>query len=370
MKRIPAVTYLKLLATVMVFVRHALIVSVDSYNVVLRHPAQMVFVMPAWSGVWIFFTVSGFLTGRTLLKQRKFSLTRKGWWLFIRQRGISLLVPAFCFIFTAQLFVTPDVLFRPNVWLRFITLTFNGGTGVGHGVGLVWYVFILMWLYFLSFPVCMLLDHLEKRFQNQEHAWIILFIGVVLFGVFYRCIAGVFLKLDWYNFLYANPIANIDLFFGGLLTNKIGQFPSRQSQGKRWNRTKMVIGAGTALFLANCALSYYAEIGVSIASRVYRYVFPTVILLFTAWVLFAFGRGSSVEKKLHPFISFLDRQQFSFYLWHSVVMYCLSKRINFENPWLSHAALIVAGCFVTLAIACLFTNAVKPIIVSLQTKKH
>lgn len=173
------------------------------------------FYMPAWAGVWMFFLLSGFLTGQRLLKDDA-DLTDLGILRFALEKIVKIGFPTWFFIFIIALIGFPDYLFDWKLLLRWLTFSYNGTPGV-IGIGATWFVSTIMQLYFMAPFFCRWIRKLSQR-KNGNYLCMGIFLLICILELAGRVFAYR-IGLDWFGLVYTVSIVNLDLFFGGILCN-------------------------------------------------------------------------------------------------------------------------------------------------------
>ena len=207
---------LKVYATLMVFICHSTIIAHQEFGFELQGVWRALNT-PAWGGVWMFFTLGGFLAAYGF-DQQKYTLDKTGIIRYYKGRFIKVLLPTWIFISLMYIAQMNEANVSFITIVQFLTCTFNGsGAGIKL-VGASWYVFITMWLYLLAPWLYKGIMHLENRQKGQEiRSFIILLSLVCLVGLAYRFIGYRLFRLDYYTWMYANVLGSIDLFIIGMI---------------------------------------------------------------------------------------------------------------------------------------------------------
>jgi len=142
------INILRVFATYLVFSCHAIIVSRDTFG--LREDGiNRLFGTPAWGGVWIFLVISGFLAAYGF-ESNKYNLSKRGILKYYKSRFAKVLLPTWIFISIIYIFLMDESHVSITTLVQWLTCTFNGKSTNLLGVGASWYVFVIMWLYFIS----------------------------------------------------------------------------------------------------------------------------------------------------------------------------------------------------------------------------
>lgn len=260
---------------------------------------------------------------------------------YYSNKFFKILVPTFCFLFLCYVFAYPlQVRDNPAALLSFLTLTYNGtGPLALNGTGAAWYVFTLVHLYLLTPFFHIAAEKLSKKNVLLFCASAIL----LLLGLFYRYYAVKF-DLDWYSKIYTPFYANIDLFFGGILIDRIARV-----KFKNQNCVLLKDLSIFALLSLVCLNSlYYGNM------FIYQILCPSFYLLTLGAALIFF----SDEKWTNDYSSFFEKAlaafagiTFEFYLFHSLIYDRILPAFKEQNVFLLHAKLLIVGFVLTTICA-------------------
>ena len=293
--RVDPLNFLRAVATMMVFGQH---ISQYGGKELVRlaqtsAAGNLVFVFrfPAWAGVWIFFILSGYLAGKGFASGR-YSVDKRGVLGYYRNRITKTYVPALVFVLCELFFEhLTGVLSDPKIILRLVFCLFNGDGGFS-GMGHTWYIFMLMWLYLVTPPVCALLNLIRDKTGKKLTGQVLLWVLLILFasgGFIYRITAHR-AELDWYDHIYTPPYGNLDMYFCGVLLAYLKQSGKREYDRKRAVAQGVGLGlstAGVIIVVLMNSLVYFLATNDQDMMNLYRYVFPTLyliaVLLFTGF---------------------------------------------------------------------------------------
>lgn len=338
------ISFLKVMACVCIFLLHTSIFNARASEFYNLYSFTFLFKTPAWAGVWIFLTISGYLSGKGFFFGRYDCLSTKGILEYYWQRITKIYIPMFCFIFLCVILVYPNLLFEnvEGIWTQIITFTYRGFPSID-GISATWYLFMLAWFY-LAAPF---ISRLVMRINNHK---IInaLFCLVFILGGAYR-IAAFLKNIDWTSRVYTPVYANVDLFVCGLL------FSYLQKEKTFSKIVKILYPLLLLLFVfANCYVYYLGDCGNSYCSALYRYIFPSVYLLLVIIYLDIFVTNKKyviVKSRLLLFIEKFSSITFEFYLFHSLVLHVVSPYIYLESVFWHQIALIGISAFLTLFLS-------------------
>lgn len=302
-------------------------------------------------GYGYFFILGGFLSGKGFLIDKKYALNIKGFVQYGINRFSYILLPACIFIFISTALCYPEKLFDVQLLFRYLTMTFNGQGG-GSGIGATWYVFMVMWLYIATIPLCLLYEYYEKKchIKNANAKAIVLLCILLLAGGIYRC-GMALLGFEWYSYRYVSPLANLDLYFAGIISNKINIPLCNKEVKYTMLFTSVLLGAFVAI---NCAIYYFGELeGYAYLLHIYRNVFPSIYLILVVVLLACSQKIHVREPKA---IHFFSKYEYNFYLWHSIILLRISKVIQCQNPLVAHFSTIGITIFIVMAISIIMTS--------------
>ena len=169
-----------------------------------------------WAGVWLFFTLSGFLMGKAFSHSR-YSLDESGMRHFLRNRFLRLLPVYYVCILLIVIYRNPEVLHLHNAWimLEMTTFDYRGDLSLNPN-GALWSVSTEMQFYFLV-PILMLaLLRLRKEIGDLMFAVPLL---LLLAGRAFRIYLTRHHVDTYYSVGYAPLLPNLDLFVTGMSLN-------------------------------------------------------------------------------------------------------------------------------------------------------
>lgn len=308
--KIDIFNFIRGIAILLVFCLHTVILVEPAFEGV---KCQKIFYTPAWLAMWIFFFLSGYLLGKGFYNG-KYDCSKGGIAKFYSSRLIRILPMYFLFLFSLFLFYNPTwFVENPKQILKLITFTYNGTPGIV-GTGAVWFVSTIVQLYILAPFGYKLFKHFEKQKK------VVLFFLIVL-GLGYRLLTDLF-KLDYYSYVYIFSLANIDLFFGGMLLNSFTK-DSENSQLKTFLRP-------ISLILLFAMIVLYIIFQQELSWWLYNYFFPTFTLITMLLIAYSHDyKGKIKSQSLTLFnliknplriVEYLGIISFTIYLYHSNIL--------------------------------------------------
>jgi peptidoglycan/LPS O-acetylase OafA/YrhL len=190
----------------------------------IEHPLKKAFLIllsgSPWGGVWVFFTLSGYLMGKGFVRGR-YSLDEPGVALYVRNRMLRIVPIYFMANFLLSVWICPGIFEWKNIWMLIEILTFDyrGNLGINPD-GALWSVSTEVQFYFLVPLIVVCLYMLKKKAP-----WIVTTIPLWLLtlGTVWRMsLLHLFPDFSrYYAWGYAPLVSNLDLFITGLSLNLI-----------------------------------------------------------------------------------------------------------------------------------------------------
>ncbi len=343
---------LRCYALLNVVILHAYIACKDNLGFSFSKTWQFVLKTPAWAGVWIFMIISGFLAEERLQNITEKRRPGKEILLYYADKIVKILIPTYIFISIIYILVFPKM---PSlkILIEFFTLMFRG-IGAEIGIGATWFVFTLMWLYLLAPFFSYFINYIMNRSLNPKYSIYELFFCVFLLGLMYRSF-GDYFGFDWYRWLYVSPIANIDLFFGGMLINKIRYIDFEKSSIP--NLMKWIL---LLIVTLACSLTYYygelnfVKLTNIVMLFLYKIIFPSIYLIIIFIILNSNDEDTKQLEKIFKYSSNVAGYTFQFYLWHSIIQHNIASVIPLRG-FLGYFLVVIISLIVTAYISILFT---------------
>jgi peptidoglycan/LPS O-acetylase OafA/YrhL len=197
-----------------------------------------------WAGVWVFFTLSGYLMGKGFARGR-YSLDEPGVLLYLRNRMLRIVPIYYVAIFLLSVWIYPQIFSLKNLWMLIEILTFDyRGELPINPDGALWSVTTEVQFYFLVPAIFALLLLLRKKAPKLVYslpAWLL------ISGIVWRLVL-LQTGSDTYLYSYSPLIPNLDLFVVGLSLNFLPT-PKQFLSGKRGLGAAILIGVTCAFYL-------------------------------------------------------------------------------------------------------------------------
>jgi peptidoglycan/LPS O-acetylase OafA/YrhL len=171
-----------------------------------------------WVGVWMFFTLSGYLMGKGFFSGR-YHLDSSRIASFYRNRALRI-VPLYCVaVLLVAALETPEI-FHPNrLWNLADILSFGSNGDPIHPIGALWSVSTEVQFYLLV-PLLVLLFF--ARPLRRLHLVIPLLAAIALLGMIARrLVLQSFGAQVWGSLIYSPVLGNLDIFAFGMILNPV-----------------------------------------------------------------------------------------------------------------------------------------------------
>lgn len=374
LNRIDPLNFLRVYATLVVFVAHT-----NIFTNRLVWLGKQVFFMnaPAWAAMWFFYTLSGYLAGRSFLNQRSdFSLAFVGSYYY--KKFLRVWLPTVVFIFISCVLTFPDFLPTNPIVIRNFFLCIYGSTWNNpavDGVGATWFVFTLMWLY-LSAPVwCFLASRIQtsRLMQGKPGARTAFYLAATALclaaGEIWRQYCA-WKGMDWFHYVYTPPYANVSMFAAGVFFCYL-LADIRPTVAKRLSKVLSVVGLGGLLLFFSYMFYAYGVTGQTdgIWGRVWAFYHnsaPGAVCILTLFYIYAFDENglvayspptlSTVARNPLRLIDAFSGISFEFYLIHSLILNRISPFLKAESAvseWIYTAG---AAFLISTVLAILFSK--------------
>ncbi len=253
---------LRALAFVMVFMGHFFRVVFPFTPVGIHRYFLMLLLSSPWAGVWLFFTLSGFLMGKGFASGR-YSLDEKGVRLFFRNRCLRILPIYYAGLFIVSVYRYPEIFFPRNWWMAIEMVIFDYRADIPlNPIGALWSVSTEVQFYllvpFLTFVLMQI-----KRVSGK------LFIVIPVLLIIIETMARVWIvqHRPAYTYVYSPLLTNLDLFVAGMSINYLPRLPSLSTSVKKSLGPLLIVGL-VFIYCSICYATYYSErfFGPSLAS--------------------------------------------------------------------------------------------------------
>lgn len=304
---IPALHHLRCLAALLVFAHHYLHYYLFHWT---PQPGLywLGFVLEGYTGVGLFFALSGFLFTNIILQSGKDIV----YWSFVKNRVLRIF-PLYVFVFVLAISLKPENLHGANI---FDFLISNLGSPVSSS-----FITGAAWTISIEFAFYMIFPFLIKFHRIDGDRYLLRLIALI----FVTKIA-IFLFSERANFsLYISLIGRMDQFLIGMLAAVSAQ------RGRAWlerNGRWLLIMAAGATFAALAALARYASIFGAPRHLVWLFWPSLEAILWSAVIVAYVAKPVAWPDWLESKLRRGGEISYSLYMLHLLVIYILFQTIG------------------------------------------
>ena len=314
---------LRFISALLVFVMHSRIVfGVAPKNI--TNSSQWLFFSPAWLGMNIFFTLSGYLMG-TVFSSGKYQLSRSGYNAYYKSRFLRIYPAMFFLSFILLTFLYPVWLGNKNFILRIFTFTFNGMNGAA-GFGAYWSLTTEFQFYLIVPAISFLVHHYLKTSRAKFFTIVLLFASGNLVRFISTLHYGSSLKF-WNPYIYTPLYENFDLFLSGLV---LAYIPKSDIRKFAYFAKQFWIWCFFILYLIYAKISWLALVDSNITSiKFFVIVLPSLASAVVLFLIVGIEESSRTwikpSKIWWPLIRILGPFTYCIYLLHSAVLISIQQ---------------------------------------------
>lgn len=304
-----------------------------------------------WGGVWIFFTLSGYLMGKGFVTTRH-NLTRNGIKKFYIHRIRRIFPIYFSVVCIVAVLMSPETLdFRNKMTIiEFLEYCFFDLNALKGTNGALWSISAECQFYLLV-PFLYLI--ISSLFTTNKK--------LLVFTVS-LCIAFVFLRykiltggLPWYEKVYMPLLTNLDCFLVGVITSIIVNNCRKNEIYLRKGMSYGFISLAALQIILTCCS--YPSIALFSLFNEFMSLAPAVTAVCTGGCIFLFEIGELTHKSKNSFwkiTAFAGTLTYCFYVWHWPIIHSL--RTLFTDPinLIDSLKILPLGFSVTLFISYFF----------------
>jgi peptidoglycan/LPS O-acetylase OafA/YrhL len=212
---------LRALACLLVLLGHAFMVEfppTDLKQMVQSNSPIWLLTASPWAGVWVFFTLSGYLMGKGFFSGR-YTLHDSSIYQFLANRILRIVPIYYVATILVSILICPEIFKPNNLWMLFLILIFDyQGNFSINPIGALWSVSTEMQFYLLV-PLLFLLLSLIARHAGKA----IILAPLLICGLSEWTKSHFELKFDTYQYIYTPLTSNLDCFIIGMTANPIIQ---------------------------------------------------------------------------------------------------------------------------------------------------
>jgi peptidoglycan/LPS O-acetylase OafA/YrhL len=310
-----------------------------------------------WGGVWIFFTLSGYLMGKGFVTGRH-NVSRNGLVKFYRNRILRIFPVYFSAILIVSALASPDYLDFRN-WEavgQFLDVLLFDQMG-GGVIGALWSVSTEFQFYLLVPLIFLLLKFYFKPFRS------LIFFTLIAVGIFGMAKLWILAKhpVLWHGKVYFPLLANLDCFMCGLVTSFIvNGLRDRNAYLKHGMQIGVAITALLYVLLSAWSypeMVYFPGLPGS-SSRIYFLSFaPGITAILAALAICSFEMA--VRRESRPGIFWKTQTLFGtltycIYVWHEPIILSLRKLFPSSLSFRDSIVILPSGLIITISISLLF----------------
>jgi peptidoglycan/LPS O-acetylase OafA/YrhL len=342
------------LACLNVFIGHWFInvfypaISLPSpFNSIVR---TLVSVSP-WGGVWIFFTLSGYLMGKGFVTTRH-TLTKSGIKKFYTHRIRRIFPIYFSVIFIVAVLMNPQTLdFRNHLMIKeFLEYTLFDLNGLRGSNGVLWSISAECQFYLLV-PFLYLI--IGSFFTTTKKLFLLALILAIGFSSLRYSILTC--GLPWYDKVYMPLLSNLDCFLVGVITSIIVNNCRIKDFYLRKGMTYGLISVIALQIILTC-WSYPAIVFFPLFNS-FMSLAPAVTALITGTCILLFEISELNHKSTSPFwkiSAFAGAITYCFYVWHWPIIHSLRKLFGYPMSLTYSIKILPFGFGVTLIVSYFF----------------
>ncbi len=304
-----------------------------------------------WAGVWIFFTLSGYLMGKGFTLGR-YSLDEAGMKVFLRNRFLRIASVYYGGLLLLTVFRYPAFFLWRNAWilLEICIFDFRGDLPVA-SVGALWSISTEVQFYLLVPTLMFALFWIHRKLGNL---FLLVPVGLLCVGTGLRLLIARYAGMGTYG--YSPLIPNLDIFLCGLSLNLLPQMRRAETESRKW--IGPVLMAGTAVFYVVICLLTAGREQLHMHLEDFWARVPALAVLFAAaFIYLAEGLGSLVlspgwRGRTLLSIQWMGTLTYCLYVFHSDVFESLATVLPVTHGLkvsLAYFPVAIAATFVVAA---------------------
>ncbi len=333
LKKLNIFNFLRGIAALLVIMFHIVWITNKIHPEV---PMNAFFTMPCWTGVWIFFIISGYLIGKGFVSLRYKTNKVRDFIRFYIQRTIRILPLYFFIIIIDLFFVNTQAYFNleNEILFRSFTLTLKQGH-LTSMTGNLWFICTLSQLYLIAPFVDLLVLKPLRKLKYCKIYTTMLMLALIIFEYIMRSVnLG---HHEWSGYIYGNVIFNLDVFFCGFLFNIF-------MEKNTFNKIKEIMMPVSLLLFFSFLLiniqhmqkHWMLDIGAEDIKiyAVIATIFTTLLLIYS----FDYKKTDNINKLAwwNPFrwVEYLGIISMGFFIAHCQTIFNLNKSININKDFI------------------------------------
>jgi peptidoglycan/LPS O-acetylase OafA/YrhL len=226
----------------------------DFHGLTERNAALRLFMVSPWMGVWIFFSLSGYLMGKGFFSGR-YTLTAPDTRRFFANRALRIIPVYAAAVLAVSVLMHPQIFAPQNLWMLVQILVFDSKADLPiNPIGALWSVSTEFQFYLMAPFLAAGIYAVHRRCARMD----VLIAATLAAGLALRVAGMAHSESAWYSFIYTPFISNLDIFLSGMLLAKIvqdirkGATPERHPAG-----TILVCLGALAAAVAVCKIAAF-----------------------------------------------------------------------------------------------------------------
>jgi peptidoglycan/LPS O-acetylase OafA/YrhL len=344
---------LRAMACLMVLIGHGMIISFVCKDLTQQIKEQSwigLLTASPWGGVWVFFTLSGFLMGKGFFSGR-YQFSSQGVLNFYRNRALRIIPIYFSAVFLVSALMLPEIFNLDHISDLLRLLLFDSDTTRSiNPIGALWSVSTEVQYYLIAPFVYW---YVGRHIRSVTGAFTAM-IFMVGFGLAFRfSVLDFFGDEMWASEVYKSLIGNIDLFLIGFFLNYFVKY----QRPKALQKNGLLLGfvSLAVVYIAVSWISGYAMVADTDGLRAtFIRVVPTVTGLGTCLTIYLFEVSSGKNKKtlatkILKRTEILGLLTYAIYVWHEPIYFGVG-RASIPPATLDESALLLAKAFMIVLV--------------------
>lgn len=343
---------LRAIACFMVLVGHGLMINFAPINLselIKRDHFIGLFTSSPWGGVWIFFTLSGYLMGKAFFSGR-YTLNAGGIFNFYRNRILRIVPLYWVAVLIVCIFSYPQVFFGKDLLSIFRIISIDNHAMLDiNPIGALWSISTEMQFYLIA-PIL----YWVLSINIDKYYGVLIPTIIIIFGLLFRSLLLSFFGWElWPYEIYKTLIGNLDLFVIGFAVNIV------IIKSPKFKLKNGFIFSYLIMLILYLISAWMGAQGMIIGlenwkSFLFKY-FPTITALTTGLIIFIFEKsintGNSkigfIGKKLEIF----GLLTYAVYIWHEPIFIGLSKVAPKSSNIFTSINYLLLACIPVLLIS-------------------
>lgn len=317
---------LRAVACLMVLVGHGLMISfapLNLPNLIQNNEYIGLLTSSPWGGVWVFFTLSGYLMGKAFFSGR-YQLNKIEIFYFYKNRILRIVPIYWVAVLIVCIFNYPEIFFgKDSLSIFRVMMIDNHGMLNTNPIGALWSISTEMQFYLLVPFLYLIISSNLIIFKGLLYPIIF-----IIFGLLFRLISlNVFGWELWPYEVYKSLIGNLDLFVIGFSVNII------LINYQNFKIKYAFLAAYFFIVLLYLSSAWIGAQGMLLGLGIWKTIlfqyFPTLTALMTGLIIFLFEISIYSNKSYVGFIGkkleIFGLLTYSIYVWHEPVFNMLSS---------------------------------------------